>query len=419
MLGNPSIAVSKTGSAGKKWDTLYDIPQTNPGGVFGDRNGNLFYRGRIGIVCDDLSQINYSINRESKFSLSDKETLYGFYNSQINQNANIPDLHKEIEFVWNNEPIKLNYNCSNSSYTNTMFYVTIIGDLSRYSYISLSIKGISDCESINFGIQEIMANKTALIGNIKKFLNPVISDKMSTVKIPVSCLHDSDITKVLALVFVFPKGEKGFVLIDDLRFYYKELYAYSIESVYKKGYLMLDDFNYNKHMNLLNRKTSCYSKLPSFCKYTLDEKIFYAEKGYSLKLEYEKKDKGWCGYCSNMNETNNGYYNLCDFIKVSFKVKGAKGGEDFEIGLADRNGQLSSNFSNSGSINKYLKHGVKTTWQEAVIPISDFENIDLTEMGSFIISFTGKQKGTIWIDELKFHLPDKDYEDGENLDSIF
>ena len=56
-----------------------------------------------------------------------------------------------------------------------------------------------------------------------------------------------------------------------------------------------------------------------------------------MKLAYDKQSTGWCGYYTLLNQIDGLYYDLTPFDTVSFMVRGEKGGEDFELGLADRN----------------------------------------------------------------------------------
>jgi hypothetical protein len=100
-------------------------------------------------------------------------------------------------------------------------------------------------------------------------------------------------------------------------------------------------------------------------------------------------------------------------------VKGKKGGENFTIGLADKSWVIIGDSLKAGTVNQYLNNGVTTEWQEVVIPLCDFGLLDLTEMGSFVIDFHRKQKGTIWIDDLKFLLKDEQGSQDSDWDELF
>ncbi len=137
-----------------------------------------------------------------------------------------------------------------------------------------------------------------------------------------------------------------------------------------------------------------------------------------MRLDYEKEGTGWCGYYTLLNQIDGEWFDLSDFDKVSFMVKGKKGGEMFELGMADKNWVIIGDSLKAGDIDKYLKGGVTTEWQEVVIPLSDFGLLDLKEMGSFVINFNRKQKSTIWIDDLKFILK-QESEEEPDLEEMF
>jgi len=97
------------------------------------------------------------------------------------------------------------------------------------------------------------------------------------------------------------------------------------------------------------------------------------------------------------------YFDLSGYKSVSFWVKGARGGEDFEIGMADKNWLNIGDSLKVGSVNDYLEVGITTDWQEVTIPLEDFGKLDLTLMGSFVINFHKKGDSVVFIDDLRFN----------------
>ena len=123
-----------------------------------------------------------------------------------------------------------------------------------------------------------------------------------------------------------------------------------------------------------------------------------------MRLDYKKEGTGWCGYYTLLNEIDGAYYDLSWYDKLTFMVKGEKGGEAFEIGMADRNWLTIGDSVKAGPIEKYLPGGVTTVWQEVTVPLQDFGLLDFSQMGSFVINFYKKQEGVLYVDDLKFHL---------------
>lgn len=126
------------------------------------------------------------------------------------------------------------------------------------------------------------------------------------------------------------------------------------------------------------------------------------DHGRSLKLDFDKRPTGWCGYYTLLNQIDGAYYDLSPYKEVRFWVRGARGGENFEIGMADRSWLTIGDSVKAGEIGKYLPKGVTTDWQEVVIPLKDFGKLDWTQMGSFVINFHRPGEGTIFLDDLRF-----------------
>ena len=151
-----------------------------------------------------------------------------------------------------------------------------------------------------------------------------------------------------------------------------------------------------------------YKKIPSEC---IASRVLSSSDdaiSRSLRLDFDKKDKGWCGYYTRLNHLGGDSFDLSAYHKVTFRVKGESGGEDFEIKMADKKRQETGVSGSAGQIGKFLKGGVTTEWQEVVIPLKNFGDLNLSQMGTFTINFNKVGEGTIYIDDLKFHLKGPD-----------
>ena len=260
-------------------------------------------------------------------------------------------------------------------------------------------------EVFEIGLNDVISNKredAVFIGSIYRYLPKGITTEWQRVVIPLSDWFGPDLSRVYSFVFHFNEGGQGAFWIDGIAFHTEQLVDREAQ-VEAEGHLLLDNFDHND-LNLLGRKTNAYKKLPSVCRFSRVSEGRWGSEGHSLKLDYHKETTGWCGYYTLLNQIDGDYFDLSWYDRLSFMVRGEKGGEVFEIGMADRNWLTIGDSVKAGPIEKYLPNGVTTQWQEVVIPLADLGLLDFTQMGSFVINFHKKQEGSLYIDDLKFHL---------------
>jgi len=195
------------------------------------------------------------------------------------------------------------------------------------------------------------------------------------------------------------------------------LIAYSLQLAHAET-LLVDDFE--KAGNLIGGRSNTYEKEPSRALAIRTEKEFFGDSGKSLMLRYDKKLEGgpyghggWCGYYTLLRNSDR-YLDATGFKSVTFQVKGAKGSENFKIGLADKHWEGLGDSVKSEAIGKYLPEGKLTDkWQKAEIPLEAF-SLELSELASFAICFetdcfpeggdggvaVGLPKGAIYVDDL-------------------
>jgi hypothetical protein len=290
-------------------------------------------------------------------------------------------------------------------------YIILLADVSPYKMITFFIRGQKGGESFEIGMNDTVSNKredAVYVGAINRYLPKGVTRDWQLVKIPLSDFYGPDISRVYSLVFHFNDVSQGTFWIDEIKFYKEDpIIQERSQAIKGKKYFLLDDFDASD-VNLLGRKTNAYKKLPSVCAFERTDEEHCGPAGRALKLTYNKESTGWCGYYTLLNQIDGEYYDLRPYKSVSFMVKGAKGGEEFEIGMADKNWVIIGDSLKAGSVRKYLPKGVTKEWQEVVIPLEDFGLLDFSEMGSFVINFYEKGEGAIYIDNLKFYLKDKE-----------
>lgn len=134
----------------------------------------------------------------------------------------------------------------------------------------------------------------------------------------------------------------------------------------------------------------------------------------ALMLKYDKKGTGgpydaggWCGYYTQV-KSGRQYFDAAPYTTLTLWVKGARGGENFMIGLADRHWDAVGDSVKSEPIGQYLPVGqVTADWQQARIPLAAFM-VDLKELATVAVCFekdcfpNGEGKGTVYLDDLAF-----------------
>ena len=183
-----------------------------------------------------------------------------------------------------------------------------------------------------------------------------------------------------------------------------------------KNFLLVDNFEkgessgvFYERRNSIGGYQGTWAKRPSYSVITKlrDEKD--PRRGRYLSIEY-KKEAGWAGWYSLLNGADISNYNA-----LTFWVKGAKGGEKFDIGLTDaRMQELQIDAVYAGPVDLFLSMGVTTEWQKVKVPLSRVEaQIDLKKMGSVVFWFKYGGEGKIYVDDVGFEF-DKDVKEKED-----
>ena len=128
------------------------------------------------------------------------------------------------------------------------------------------------------------------------------------------------------------------------------------------------------------------------------------EGGRSLRIDFHKGDSGYCGVWSHLYDENAEERELLDvseFPFLSFHVKGAKGGEDFMIQVADASWLAKEDSSPVAPVSAFLEGGITTNWQEVLVPVEKFW-VDAKKLGGLTFNFTEGGEGSVFIDDIVF-----------------
>ena len=280
-------------------------------------------------------------------------------------------------------------------------YLMVLGDLSQYSTMTFWIKGTRGGETFEIGLNDTTSNKredAVFAGSIERYLPGGVTTAWQQVILPLEDFFGPDLSRVYSLVFNYNEEGEGEFWVDGLAFHRTALVDREAQ-IAKQGYLVVDNFDHSD-LNLLGRKTNAYKRLPSACAAERLPEARHGEQGRGLRLTYHKEAGGWCGYYTLLNQIDGEYFDATPYKAISFLVRGAAGGETFEIGMADKNWQTIGDSVKAGPIEKYLPRGVTTAWQEVIVPLADFGKLDFPQMGSLVVNFQKQGQGVVDLDDV-------------------
>jgi len=386
MWMQPLSAETKDTSIG-----FMQLPPLPEGTVLFEEEKMFGYRGRSGGFALPPSKIGVYFDTKEYYPKGRAES--------------IPESFEEVKKspAPQKKSIKVMYKKEEKDLSFCGAYVVFLADLSEYKTMTFMIKGKGEGETFEIGVNDVISNKredAVYVGSIYRYLPSGITKEWQMVKLPLSDFFGPDLSKIYSMVFQFNETGEGTFWIDQIRFHKESMVDRETE-IEEKGYFLLDNFDHSL-LNLLGRKANAYKKLPSICAHSISNEEKYEDAG-SLELKFVKKGSGWCGYYTLLNQVDGEYYDLSTYKSVSFMVKGRDGGENFEIGMADKNWIIIGDSLKAGPIEKFLPGGVTKEWQEVTIPLKSFGMLDLSEMGSFVVNFYKVGKGIVYIDNLKFY----------------
>jgi len=117
---------------------------------------------------------------------------------------------------------------------------------------------------------------------------------------------------------------------------------------------------------------------------------------YGLQLTYAMKEKGNGGWGVLWDNSPSKYFNASGFNAFVFWVKGAVGGEIFQVGLKDING-------NEAKIESIKLVVVSRDWMKATARFSDFNGVNVASLQNVNFGFNQSHgSGSICVDDLAF-----------------
>ena len=168
--------------------------------------------------------------------------------------------------------------------------------------------------------------------------------------------------------------------------------------------LVVWDFDHSL-VNPLGGRYSIFQGGPSWVRTYLEPEMREGKAGHSLRITAHREANGFCGVWLNFysaRELPERYLDASGYRYLSFRVKGEKGGEDFNITLEDATWRKHEDTNPTRPLSAYLPGGASTSWQEVRIPLSDFAGLDPTRLFNLIFVFSRAGDFQLAVDNIAF-----------------
>jgi len=261
-------------------------------------------------------------------------------------------------------------------------------DLRGYDALTFFVKGAADGQDLMVGLKDGSGHESKV--RLGHYLPKGITTTWRMVRIPLVAftgLANWGKVENLSLSFQHALAQTGgTIFVDDLAF--------------QKGMkaLLVDTFERGDGKNALGRNhrtlvggaaavNGTFARVDGNGIYRLS----YGGNIGTIPV-YASEVKSFAGWSSDLGGIN---CSACGTL--SFRIRGAEGGENFSVYLDD------GNFRWGVEVAKHAK--VTASWQTVTIPLSEFSDygVDLTHLAELQVIFEGvKMTGTIYLDDIQF-----------------
>lgn len=145
-----------------------------------------------------------------------------------------------------------------------------------------------------------------------------------------------------------------------------------------------------------------YQREPSWARTYLDPAGSRAKKGHSLRVTVHRGAGGFCGVWIDLagaSSSSKRSHDASSYRYLSFRIRGQRGGEDFELSLADDMSGEDDEPQTVRPVSAYLPGGVTTQWREVFIPLAEFQGVDLSRLARLTLHFTGPGDYRFFVDD--------------------
>ena len=166
--------------------------------------------------------------------------------------------------------------------------------------------------------------------------------------------------------------------------------------------MVITKFSKQDQEKPLGTMFNSFSAYPSNANASVTDEQSHDDTGYALQVNYIKKrgHRYFCGAWIRLAKKGQ-YLDTADYRYLTFYVKGKRGRENFNIGLADRDwSQEKDDAKLVGSIFDFLPNGVTRRWQKVYIPLDPALHLDFQQITQFALIFR-IGRGEIYIDDIQ------------------
>lgn len=320
-------------------------------------------------------------------------------------------------------------------------------NIANYGSVSFWVNGANGNETFQFAFKDSSGREPKV--DIKNYImykagdagNGMAKNAWRKVVIPFSAFTNVDFTSIDAYTFTMYPNSSGMFFIDDIVFntYGPAMIqnfesgsfsssngfggsqgslgsgSFMIDSTAVNGAYggklsgdnsgFVDDFNDGSDPNIWGgNDTGNWTNGGNTIAVSYDGTTYYGSSGRSLKLAYTD------GVSNSTYPVNTGMilglnnHSIADYTQLRFMVKSTNANQKFKVGLND--GSVEAKVW----ISSYMIAG--TSWQQAIIPLSDFlldkPTFSKSSMSSFTIEFSTdidavNTSGSVYIDNLEFY----------------
>ena len=155
--------------------------------------------------------------------------------------------------------------------------------------------------------------------------------------------------------------------------------------------------------NALGGGYNSYSREPSWARTYLDPAIHRSASGHSLRITAHREWQGFCGIWFDFYPAGSQRpFDARPYPYLSFWIKGAKPGGDFDIKIVDARGEEHQDSLDTRPLHAYLPEGITTEWQKVTVPLADFPRTDPGSLTRFLLVFSVPGDYQFYLDDVSF-----------------
>jgi len=166
---------------------------------------------------------------------------------------------------------------------------------------------------------------------------------------------------------------------------------------------------WNMDAGLLNDRGGGYNHFaaaPSFASIHLVGAVRRGGAGRSMEVRFRKAAEGYCGawihlFDESATPGDDSFLDASKHPYLSFWIRGARGGEDAVVQMADQRWLAKDDSKPLKKISEYLGGPVSTNWQEVVVPLHE-SGVMLSRLAGVTLNFTEPGEGSVYIDDISF-----------------